>query len=168
MLFAGAAIALASSHPALAATLTGQLFTGGTTKKIPIKNASVTLYEANAGAPTALGNATTKADGSFQIFTTRSISSSIFYVTANAGNSVTLVSVVGTQIPKKIVINELTTVAAGYSMAQFIVGDTIRGNAFGLRIAAGMNNNDYYEKTANRVEITLNAGGYLIHPCYWT
>ncbi len=25
--------------------------------------------------------------------------------------------------------------------------------------AAGMNNNDYYEKTANRVEITLNAGG---------
>ncbi len=25
--------------------------------------------------------------------------------------------------------------------------------------AAGMNNNDYYEKTANRVEITRNAGG---------
>ena len=33
--------------------------------------------------------------------------------------------------------------------------------------AAGMNNNDYYEKTANRVEITLNAGGLFIRPCYW-
>jgi hypothetical protein len=33
--------------------------------------------------------------------------------------------------------------------------------------AAGMNNNDYYEKTVNRVEITLNAGGYFIRPCYW-
>ncbi len=33
--------------------------------------------------------------------------------------------------------------------------------------AAGMNNNDYYKKTANRVEITLNAGGFFIRPCYW-
>ena len=121
-LIALGALLLATSHPAMATTLTGQLFTGGTSKKIPIKNVTVTLYEATASTPTALGNATTKADGSFRIFTTRSISSSIFYVTANAGNGVTLVSVVGTQIPKKIVINELTTVAAGYSMAQFIVG----------------------------------------------
>jgi hypothetical protein len=30
--------------------------------------------------------------------------------------------------------------------------------------AAGMNNNDYYEKTANRVEITLNAGGVFYTP----
>ncbi len=33
--------------------------------------------------------------------------------------------------------------------------------------AAGMNNNDYYEKTVNRVEITLNAGGVFYIPCYW-
>ncbi len=30
--------------------------------------------------------------------------------------------------------------------------------------AAGMNNNDYYEKTANRVEITRNAGGVFYTP----
>ena len=30
--------------------------------------------------------------------------------------------------------------------------------------AVGMNNNDYYEKTANRVEITLNAGGVFYTP----
>ena len=30
--------------------------------------------------------------------------------------------------------------------------------------AAGMNNNDYYEKTANSVEITLNAGGAFYTP----
>jgi len=159
-LIALGALLLATSHPAMATTLTGQLFTGGTNKKIPIKNASVTLYEANSTAPTALGNATTKADGSFRIFTSRSVSSSIFYVTANAGNSVTLVSVVGTQIPKKIVINELTTVAAGYSMAQFIVGDTIQGNAFGLRIAAGMNNNLVAPGSGNSSPvITLSPNG---------
>ena len=33
--------------------------------------------------------------------------------------------------------------------------------------AARMNNNDYYENTVNRVEITLNAGGVFIRPCYW-
>ena len=33
--------------------------------------------------------------------------------------------------------------------------------------AAGMNNNNYYKKTANQVEIALNAGGYFIHPCKW-
>ena len=33
--------------------------------------------------------------------------------------------------------------------------------------ATGMNNNNYYDKTANRVEITLNAGGYFMLPCYW-
>ena len=30
--------------------------------------------------------------------------------------------------------------------------------------AAGMNNNDFYEKTANRVEITCNAGGVFYTP----
>ena len=29
--------------------------------------------------------------------------------------------------------------------------------------AAGMSNNDYYKKTANRVEITLNAGGGILY-----
>ena len=68
------ALLLAYSNSAMATTMTGQLFTGGTNKKIPIKNASVTLYEANSTAPTALGNATTKADGSFRISTSRSAS----------------------------------------------------------------------------------------------
>ena len=30
--------------------------------------------------------------------------------------------------------------------------------------AAGMNNNDYYKKTANRVEITLNTGVFCYSP----
>ncbi len=30
--------------------------------------------------------------------------------------------------------------------------------------AAGMNNNNYYKKTANCVEITLNAGGVFYTP----
>jgi hypothetical protein len=46
--FALGAIVLASSHLTLAATLTGQLFTGGTSEKIPIKNVTVTLYETTA------------------------------------------------------------------------------------------------------------------------
>jgi hypothetical protein len=40
-----------------------------------------------------------------------------------------------------VAINELTTVAASYSMAQFDKTGVISGNSFGLQIAAGMNDN---------------------------
>jgi hypothetical protein len=55
---------------------------------------------------------------------------------------VILFAVIGTELPASIVVNELTTVAAAFSMAQFITDATsITGPASALRVAAGMSAN---------------------------
>ena len=43
----------------------------------------------------------------------------------------------GTEPPKRVTINELTTVASVWTGAQFLKGTSLSGNALGLRIAAG-------------------------------
>lgn len=53
------------------------------------------------------------------------------------------VTVLGSNLPASVTINELTTVAASYSMAQFYRTGVISGNSFGLQIAAGMNDKKY-------------------------
>lgn len=118
----------------------GTVQSGGTDSVQPLAGATVTLYEATTGAPTPLGSARTDADGRFSIPNASDAGGSIFYATAVRGSAV-LVTVLGAQIPGEVVINELTTVAAAFSMAQFTDGAAIAGNAFGLRIAAGMNDN---------------------------
>jgi len=88
-----------------------------------------------------IGQATTDAAGHFSIQSTNNTSSSIFYVSADVGGRVEFLTVLGTRLPATVTINELTTVAASYSMAQFYKTDVISGNSFGLQIAAGMNDN---------------------------
>ena len=54
-----------------------------------------------------------------------------------ANDAIALMALLGNSLPQKVTINELTTVASAYTAAQFIHGDSISGNALGLRIAAG-------------------------------
>jgi hypothetical protein len=54
---------------------------------------------------------------------------------------VEFLAVLGQFLPATVTVNELTTVAASYSMAQFYKTDVISGNSFSLQIAAGMNDN---------------------------
>ena len=86
-----------------------------------------------------IGQTSTDAFGRFSIPSTKNTSTSIFYVSANVGERVEFLSVLGTRLPATVTINELTTVAASYSMAQFYKTDVISGNSFGLQIAGGMN-----------------------------
>jgi hypothetical protein len=59
-----------------------------------------------------------------------------------AGGAVRLASVLGSApAPERVVINELTTVAAGYGLAQFIHEGGIRGRSPGLENAAAMSAN---------------------------
>jgi hypothetical protein len=145
-LFTAALIGFVAFSTAVAAdTLKGQVLGGGQ----PISNSTVTLWAASAGAPTQLGQARTDVDGSFTINSSSVPSNDIvLYVVAKGGNpaaskaggenpAITLMTVLGTEAPAIVTVNELTTVASVFTAAQFINGEAVSGNPLGLRIAAG-------------------------------
>jgi len=141
------ALAVASSalapNIATAQALKGVVLGAGA----PIAKSTVTLWEATAGAPTSLGKATTGADGKFEIHPTGvQTKGSVVYLVANGGvpggrgadnPAIRLLAVVGTKSVTRVVINEFSTVASVWTGSQFLDGPEMRGNALGLRIAAG-------------------------------
>src|SRR5215472_11234536 len=138
-----AALGVMSSVPAMAAdTINGQVFGAGA----PIVGSTVTLWAASTGAPRQLAQTRTGADGRF-VLTGDSGGASLYLIakggrpTANATSgdnpAVGLMTVLGGTVPANAVINEMTTVAAVWTHAQFLNDDAINGNALGLRIAAG-------------------------------
>ena len=159
LMLAGAAILLAA-HGVSAAnpkSLSGVVQTGGTTSSQPLPDVEVTLFEATTGQPIAIGQATTDNSGRFTIPYRKSSSSSIFFVEADIGEGVVFVTVPGPNLPASVTINELTTVAASYSMAQFYRTGVISGNSFGLRVAAGMNDNIVTSATGASSSVLLNS-----------
>jgi hypothetical protein len=124
-----------------AAQLNGVVQTGGTSFTLPLAHVKVALLEATMGSPVVLATATTNTDGQFAIDSPKETSSSIFYATADIGDGVEFVTIIGPTLRSAITVNELTSVAASYSMAQFYRTGAISGNSFGLRIAARMNVN---------------------------
>jgi len=158
VLLAGAAVLLSldrvSANPK---SLSGVVQTGGTSSSQPLPNVHVSLFEATTGQPTVLGQATTDASGRFSIRYTRSTSQSIFFVEADISEGVEFVTVLGPSLPASVTINELTTVAASYSMAQFLRTGVISGNSFGLQIAAGMNDNIVASAAGQSSSVLLNS-----------
>lgn len=104
----------------------------------PLAGKRVTLYAATDGAPTPLGSGTTGGNGWVEIQASDAPSGGVLYVTADAGGDVVLITVLGTEFQGSFVVNELTTVAAAFGMAQFAAGTALQGPVPGLRIAAGM------------------------------
>jgi hypothetical protein len=159
LLLVGAAVLL-TTDPALSAnprSLSGIVQTGGTSSSQPLPNVNVTLFEATLGQPTALGHATTDAAGRFAIPYKKNTSSRIFFVKADVSEGVEFVTVLGPNLPTSVTINELTTVAASYSMAQFLRTGVISGNSFGLQIAAGMNDNIVTSATGESSPVLLTS-----------
>ena len=102
MLLAGAAILL-TAHGVSSAnprSLSGIVQTGGTSSSQPLPNVHVTLFEATTGQPAMLGQAITDASGQFSIRYTRNTSQSIFFVTADVGQGVEFVSILGPNLPR--------------------------------------------------------------------
>src|ERR1044071_6886329 len=104
-----------------------------------------------------LGEATTDASGRFSIRYTRGNSQSIFFVQADVAEGVEFVTVLGPSLPASVTVNELTTVAASYSMAQFLRTGVISGNSFGLQTAAGMNDNIVASATGQSSSVLLTS-----------
>lgn len=127
--------------------LSGRVQSGGDNKAKPLAKVSVTVYEATAQDPVSVGTATTGEDGRFDLQINSETSDGIFYAVATVSPAVELVTIIGSAVEYGsnetvyLTINELTTVAAAFSMAQFIQNGVIGGDAFGLQIASLMNDN---------------------------
>ncbi len=140
-----AATILFPAAPALAAaSLKGQVLGGGA----PIANSTVTLWAASAGAPQQLGQARSGADGGFTMVAPAATAKTSLYLTAQGGQptaskaggddpAIALMTVLGSEPPGKVTINEMTTVASVWTHAQFIDGTAIKGQPLQLKIAAG-------------------------------
>jgi hypothetical protein len=129
---------------ALAAELTGTVQGAGK----PIAGSTVTLYAAGTGAPTQLAQGKTNGEGAFKLDAKNAPKESVLYVIAKGGTpkaaadkgpneTVALMTLLGTSAPKKITVNELTTVASVFTAARFINGEAISGKPLSLHIAAG-------------------------------
>ena len=136
--------------------LNGIVQSGGTSSTVPLAGVAVTVYEATSSAPVPVGSGQTDAAGNFSLGVARAATRSIFYAVAGLGNQVELVTIIGRAIPPSITVNELTTVAAAYSMAQFAADGMIAGNAFGLGIAAAMNDNLAVAETGGSSPVLLS------------
>jgi streptogramin lyase len=115
----------------------------------PIADTTVTLWGAGPGAPQKLAETKTKDDGSFDLESAGGKDDAgVLYLIAKGGEpkvgggqgsnpAIILMATLGTTPPKRVTINELTTVASVWTGAQFLNGNALSGNALGLRIAAG-------------------------------
>ncbi|HUK82658.1 MAG TPA: hypothetical protein VLZ12_08525 [Verrucomicrobiae bacterium] len=123
-----------------------------------LAGATVTLFAAGEGAPQQMAQSKTDDHGAFSVDVHRAPEGSVFYLVAKGPNeAVALLSVLGTSVPKKVTVNELTTVASAFTCARFINGEAISGKALGLRIAAG--------NTPNLVDpVTGGWGKVLLDP----
>ncbi len=129
--------------PAFAADISGQVLGAGK----PIAQSTVTLLAASAGQPKQLAQTKTDNDGRFVINGTGTTDSSLYLVAtggvsaANQGAgdnpAIALITVVGSNPPARVTINEFTTIASVVTHAQFIDDTTIKGAPLQLRIAAG-------------------------------
>ena len=138
-------------------TISGTIQSGGTSSSVPLRNVNVALYEASTGTPNRLAQAKSDAHGHFQITSSKDTSQSIFFLSAQVDVGVQFVAVLGPNLPSAVIMNELTSVAASYSMAQFYRTGVISGDPFALRIAAEMNDNLVDVKSGASSQVLLSS-----------
>ena len=166
----------AVGQTALAREIEGTVMVGGR----PGAGATVTLWRtAGKDSPESLREATADSNGRFAFHVVMArADGNVFYLTTRGGahDALALMSVLGTEPPDDVVVNELTTVASVFTSARFIEGTAIRGNPLGLRIAAGNAPNlvdpatgtwgkvllDPINSTENTTLVRLNTLGALI------
>jgi len=112
----------------------------------PIAGSTVTLFAAGTGAPTQLARGKSDDTGTFKLTYTGAPADSVLYLVAKGGTpkagkgtseSPALVALLSSASPKKVTVNELTTVASAFTASRFINNEGISGKPLGLKIAAG-------------------------------
>ncbi|MGH7242860.1 MAG: hypothetical protein ACREJD_05525 [Phycisphaerales bacterium] len=127
---------------------------------IPIPFAKVTMYIAGgqkAAGEQVIGTTHADANGDFAIaFTPRGNRGLVYYVIAEGPlPRIRLATVIGTEpFRGPITINERTTIATAYAMAQFIHGTSIGGKGPGLQSASAT--------LRNLVDVRLGGVGFVL------
>jgi hypothetical protein len=125
-------------------TIRGQVLGGGA----PIAKSTVTLWEASAGAPQQLAQTKTSDEGRFEVRAKGAHGEGSLYLVATGGEpkaskgggdnpAIALITVLGSNPPASVVINEFSTVASVWTNTQFLEGTALKGHPLGLKIAAG-------------------------------
>ena len=127
--------AAASAH---AATLSGTARSG----QKGLARATVAVWAAGTvpGQATRLAQAVADRQGRFHLrYDEPSSTGAVLYATVSRGGRVRLAAMLGAPtVPRRIVVNELTTVATGFAEAQFTLGGRIGGPPPGPQNAALM------------------------------
>jgi DNA-binding beta-propeller fold protein YncE len=152
-LLAASVSLIAPVAPGAALGASKQALLSGT---VPLRGMNVVLYAASPGGrrPAVLGSGRSGSSGAFAIRYRRAGRRTVKYLVATrpggaaeAGfaapaGSYRLVAALGAgRVPRRATVNERTTVATGFAMAQFIEGSRVAGKDPGLRNAAAMTRN---------------------------
>ncbi|KGP62658.1 hypothetical protein EP47_10555, partial [Legionella norrlandica] len=142
-------------------TIKGIVQSGGTTSVLPLANAVVKIYAANTDTSSEIGSAITNSQGEFFIYISPDVlkmnNHHVIYALAQKNSAVILANVIGTAVIPSIIINELTTVAASYSMMQFFHDHRIYGSLKGTDIASMMSANLVSAKTGALSDVINNS-----------
>ncbi|WP_100226158.1 NHL repeat-containing protein [Rhodococcus rhodochrous] len=113
------------------------------TSAVPLPGYEISLFATSADGPALLGRATSGPAGDFAIgYAPQPASSVIYAVAEKPGSPVVLSGVLGVgDSPTDVILDEKTTVAAAYALAQFTEDGGVAGPAPGLHNAARMAHN---------------------------
>jgi sugar lactone lactonase YvrE len=138
------AVALMGLAPAAGAAAGAEVSGRVTTDGRPVAASAVTLYAARDDvAPRRLGAASTDARGRWAIAYTAPAGDPVIYAVAAGGRTTApralrLMSVADPRAgaPRRLTLNELTTVASAYALSRFLDGSRLAGVSPGLSNAA--------------------------------
>jgi hypothetical protein len=132
----------------------------------PLASARVTLFGASRQAAVPLGHATTDGSGQFTVEYERGSAGALYVDATSAGSPrLRLRAVVGVgsaggvqaSTASTVTLNELTTVAAAYALAQFSGPDGVAGPSPGLEVAAATTANLASSATGKPGAVVTNA-----------
>ncbi len=122
-------------------TLDGVVQSGAGSGADPLAGVPVSLMRATAKGPRVFATTTTDARGRFTVAPKHKPPKGVYYLSAAVAPRVDLVTLLGSQLPGKATVNEVTTVAAAYALAQLSHRGEFSGDVQALKIADGMARN---------------------------